>query len=77
MSNPLATYMEREGVSDADLSGRIGRDRSMVNKLRRGVLRPTLDVAAAIERETGGSVTMQTWSASEPRPTPTEAQETA
>ena len=63
MANPLASYMEREGVTDADLATRIGRDRSMVNKIRRGVLRPTLDLAASIERETGGNVPMQAWAA--------------
>ena len=33
----------------------------MVSKLRRGVLRPTLDLVAIIERETAGEVPMRSW----------------
>jgi ribosome-binding protein aMBF1 (putative translation factor) len=61
MITPLASYMDREGINDADLAALIGRDRSMVNKLRRGRARPTLDLAAAIERETKGAVPMNAW----------------
>lgn len=61
MTTPLASYMDREGINDADFAARIARDRSMVNKLRRGVLRPTLDLAAVIERQTGGAVPMSAW----------------
>jgi len=61
MSNPLASYMQKAGVGDADFGSRIGRDRSMVSKLRRGILRPTLDLAAAIETETKGEVPMSVW----------------
>lgn len=62
MTTPLADYMQREGISDADLATLIERDRSFVNKLRRGVVRPTLDLAATIEDRTNGGVTMQAWS---------------
>jgi plasmid maintenance system antidote protein VapI len=61
MSTPLDAYMTREEVKDADFALIIERDRSMVNKLRRGIVRPTLDVAAAIERATAGAVPMQAW----------------
>ena len=61
MTTPLADYMQREGISDADLATLIERDRSFVNKLRRGVVRPTLDLAAAIETHTRGGVPMQAW----------------
>lgn len=63
MSTSLDRYLKDAGISDADFATRIGCDRSMVSKLRRGVLRPTLDKAAAIEGATGGAVTMQSWSA--------------
>lgn len=65
MTTPLSDYMDREGINDADFAPRIERDRSLVNKLRRGIVRPTLDLAAAIERETGGAVPMQAWTATE------------
>jgi ribosome-binding protein aMBF1 (putative translation factor) len=61
MSTPLDDYMTRADVKDADLAAQIERDRSVVNKLRRGTLRPTLEVAAAIERATNGEVPMQAW----------------
>jgi ribosome-binding protein aMBF1 (putative translation factor) len=61
MRTPLDSYMKREGISDAVMAERIGRDRSIVNKLRNGNMSPTLEVAAAIERETGGEVPMASW----------------
>lgn len=66
MANPLDTYLKQSAIGDADFAGLIGRDRSMVSKLRRGVVRPTLDVAAAIERSTDGAVPMQAWADSSP-----------
>ena len=39
----------------------IGKDRSVVNRIRRGDVRPTLDVAAQIEASTNGEVPMQAW----------------
>jgi DNA-binding transcriptional regulator YdaS (Cro superfamily) len=53
--------MERKKIGDADFALLIGKDRSLVNRLRRGIVRPTLDVAAEIEALTGGEVTMQAW----------------
>ncbi|MDR7101495.1 helix-turn-helix domain-containing protein [Croceicoccus sp. BE223] len=58
---PLATYMERNKISDADLAALIGKDRSIVNRIRQGKLRPTLEVAAQIERHTNGEIPMQSW----------------
>lgn len=71
MSTPLATYMEREEISDADFAALIGKDRSLVNRLRRGLVRPTLDVAAEIEAKTAGAIPMQAW------PTPASTSEAA
>lgn len=61
MITPLATFMERQKLSDADVALLIGKDRSLVNRLRRGEVRPTLDVAAEIEAKTQGEVPMQAW----------------
>lgn len=61
MSTALDAYMGREGLKDADLAPKIGRDRSMVSKLRRGVVRPTLELADRIEKETGGAVPIRSW----------------
>lgn len=64
MSTPLETYMKKAGIGDADFAARVGRDRSMISKVRRGRTRPTLDLAALIETETGGAVPMQAWAQS-------------
>ena len=61
MSTALDDYMKREKVSDADLSVEIGRDRSIVSRLRRGKITPTLEIAAAIEKATDGRVPMASW----------------
>lgn len=53
--------MDREGLKDADFAPRIERDRSMVSKLRRGIVRPTLALASKIEQATGGAVTIHSW----------------
>lgn len=63
MSTALDVYMKERAVGDAEFAVLIARDRSMVSKLRRGVVRPTLDVAAAIESATQGAVPMQAWAA--------------
>ncbi|AKM09854.1 hypothetical protein AB433_07445 [Croceicoccus naphthovorans] len=57
----LAAYMERNKISDADLAVVIGKDRSIVNRIRQGKMRPTLEVAALIERHTNGEIPMQAW----------------
>lgn len=61
MSTALDTYLKDKGIGDAEFAPLIGRDRSMVSKLRRGIVRPTLDLADAIERETGGAVPIRSW----------------
>jgi DNA-binding transcriptional regulator YdaS (Cro superfamily) len=61
MSTPLANYMSEHEIGDAEFALRIGKDRTLVNRLRRGEVKPTLEVAAAIERETDGKVVMQAW----------------
>lgn len=67
MSTALDDYMKREKVSDADLSAEIGRDRSIVSRLRRGKITPTLEIAAAIEKATQGNVPMASWVAPKER----------
>jgi DNA-binding transcriptional regulator YdaS (Cro superfamily) len=66
-STPLARYMKAEEIDDAAFATLIGKDRSIVNRIRRGLMRPTLDVAAAIESKTGGAVPMQAWIPTTPR----------
>lgn len=58
--------MLRHNISDAEFATIIGKDRSVINRIRRGDVRPTLDVAGLIEAKTGGEVTMQAWMKFEP-----------
>jgi len=53
--------MKRENVNDAQFAALVGIDRTLVNRLRRGKVKPTLKVAAEIEAKTGGGVPMQSW----------------
>lgn len=79
MSTLLDAYLKDRNIGDADFATLIKRDRSMVSKLRRGIVRPTLDLAAVIESETGGEVPMRAW-LSEPSvegPAPTAEAEAA
>jgi transcriptional regulator with XRE-family HTH domain len=70
--------MHRQGISDADLAGLTGRDRSMINKIKRGMLKPTLELAGRIEAATNGEVPMQSWVDASPAITSeTEAQQSA
>lgn len=61
MSTALDIYMKQRDIGDADLAALINRDRSVVSKIRRGVMRPTLDVAAAIDAATDGGVPLASW----------------
>lgn len=74
MSTELDAYLRDAEIGDADFAPLIGRDRSMVSKLRRGIVRPTLDLAAVIERVTEGRVPMHSWirpeEGAEPEPAP-------
>lgn len=57
----LATYLERQGIDDAAFAERIGKDRTTINRWKKGRKKPTLDDAAKIEAETQGEVPMSSW----------------
>lgn len=75
MSTDLNRYLNDRGIKDAEFATLIERDRSMVSKLRRGLVRPTLDLAAAIERASDGEVSIRSWLTAEDStaPLPSEA----
>jgi len=73
MSTELDAYLKARNIPDSEFAPLIGRDRSMVSKLRHGRLRPTLDLADAIERATSGVVPIRSWLL----PTPSAQQEAA
>ena len=61
MKTALDTYMAERSIKDADFAALIERDRSLVQKLRSGRARPSLDLAARIEAVTQGAVPMSAW----------------
>jgi hypothetical protein len=61
MSTALDSYLTDNKIKEADFGPLIGRDRSMVSKLRRGIVRPSIDLADVIERVTGGAVPLKAW----------------
>ena len=65
MANALDTYLKSRNLGDADFGQVIGRDRSYVSKLRRGLVTPSLELAGVIERLSMGEVPMQSWLADE------------
>lgn len=68
MSTALDAYLKREGISDAEFAPAIDRDRSTVSRLRRGVVKPDIELAAQIEDVTGGAVPIKSWLSAEGAP---------
>jgi len=53
----LHEWMKEAQMSDSDMAKAIGRERSVVTRIRNGRLLPSVKTAAAIQRLTGGRVT--------------------
>lgn len=52
----LNDYMHEAKLDDQGLATIIERDRSQASRLRRGLCKPSAEVAEAIARHTGGAV---------------------
>ncbi len=63
MSNhqTLSEWLDAQPISRAEFARRCEYDPSNLTKLLRGTVRPSLDVAARIERETAGAVRATGW----------------
>jgi transcriptional regulator with XRE-family HTH domain len=57
----LHTYLAETGTTQSDLAGRVGVSKGYMSEIVGGQKRPGLDVAFAIERETGGMVPAACW----------------
>jgi hypothetical protein len=53
----LAAYMARNNIRDGEFARLIGRSRVTVNRLRRGLVRPSWDTIKEIRAVTNGEVT--------------------
>lgn len=52
----LTAYLEEHDLSDADFGALIGKDRTTVSRIRRGVLMPTPELMRVIMDVTAGAV---------------------
>lgn len=59
----LSDYMALKQWNDEDVASALSRDRSNVNRWRRGLTRPDFDALIALERLTGGKVTAKDFGA--------------
>ena len=74
--NKLATYIKGAGISQREFADRVGVDYSIVSRLARDGMRPSLELAVRIERETKGAVPANSW-VPEPAPAPETPNEDA
>lgn len=59
--NKLQHHLETNNIARREFADRIGVDQSVLSRFCRGLARPGLDKAVAIERATDGSVPASYW----------------
>ncbi|PJN95097.1 hypothetical protein CNY89_10530 [Amaricoccus sp. HAR-UPW-R2A-40] len=59
--NMLSDHLQRHGITQAQFADRAGVNQGFVSRLCRGLVMPSLEKAAHIERITGGEVPMSSW----------------
>jgi len=64
----LSDYMAREKLRDGEFARRIGRSRVTVNRIRRGLIRPSWDTIKQIRAATDGEVTADDFEVSDACP---------
>jgi transcriptional regulator with XRE-family HTH domain len=69
LMNDLKTYLVDRRLRQADFAERLGITQATVSRLAAKTALPSLELAFAIERETGGAVPAASWL---PAPTPTQ-----
>jgi hypothetical protein len=57
----LKQWLEANDLAAAEFARRVQYDRSNFHRILKGDLRPSLNLALSIERETGGHVPMSAW----------------
>ena len=57
----LATHLSDQKISQRAFAVRLGVDPSIVSRLVNDLMRPSLELAVQIERETGGAVPATSW----------------
>lgn len=59
MSMKLSDYMKMKGMTDAEMGAKIGKERSLVSRYRRGEALPALETIAEIESVTDRAVSFR------------------
>lgn len=54
--NNLTEYLKENGITQKDFAARLNVRQATVSRVSRGIAEPSLNLAAAIERETAGQV---------------------
>ncbi len=57
----LQTYLTSHGLRQADFAAAVGATQATISRLANGSMRPSLELAVAIERATAGAVTAASW----------------
>lgn len=57
----LKAYLDRTGVKQFEFAAKVQTTAATVSRLCAGTLKPALDLAHRIERETDGEVPTETW----------------
>jgi transcriptional regulator with XRE-family HTH domain len=55
------TYLTESGVKQSEFAERVGITQGMVSRLAHNLASPSLELAVAIERETGGAIKASDW----------------
>ena len=57
----LESWLNAAAMPKSEMARRLGYDKGNFHRILTGVNRPTLDLAARIERETSGSIPISAW----------------
>lgn len=69
----LHAWMAKNAVDDAEMASRTGTDRTTISRVRRGLNRPSWDLALKIVEKTDRKVTLEDLAALDPSHTHTAA----
>lgn len=58
----LATYLASKGLTEAQFADRVGIGRPTINRIKRGIMQPSVELAIRIEQATGCAVRAETLS---------------
>lgn len=66
----LDTYLTDRSIRQADFAEQLGISQATVSRLAKRSMRPSLELAFAIEKATGGAVSVASWNPDLAQPQP-------